>query len=331
MGYRTGPTALIIMFFLMTTKVYAVVMEYTWHKKDADKAYDIEFYSDENLKVLQFKEHLEAQLQDPKITFKILDTTYVKLKVKKTSGEVMIRSIFKLYIEDNRIKGERISGEDVIFKERIIPEKEKNKTVFYAISSGELNETGVQGQKSKVKQDSLFTLGHMHKFKISEKSSLSSSLYLSHLLVRYKDQKENAFETGLNSYVEYELKKNSTLPYIGADVEFFPIINTDELIPNEDFTLLEQRLLYLTLGLSQKILVKEWPFLLKGSFSPTLYSFGKKNTVNNKRYRGHKFIMFLTTPLTKNWGLQVFYKKHTLYGAGDLSFDRYGIGINFSY
>lgn len=316
---------------LISTQVHAVVMEYTWHKKETDVAYEIEFYSDQELKNLQFKEYLKAQAQEPKITFKMLGTTYVKLKVKKTSGPIMIRSIFKLFIEDDRIKGERISGEDVIFKERIIPERERNNSLFYAMSSGRLNETGVQGQRSKVSQDSLFTLGHMNKRKISEKTFLSSSLYLSHLLARYKDQKENAFESGLNSYLEYDLKDHNTLPYLGLDIEMFPIINTDELAPNKDFTLLHQRLLYFTFGISQKFLLKERPFLLKGSLSPTLYSFGDKNTVNNKNYRGHKFILFLTTPLTKYWGLQVFYKKHTLSEAGELSLDRYGVGVNYSY
>jgi hypothetical protein len=316
---------------LISTNVQAVVMEYTWHKKDADLAYEIEFYSDPKLKNLQFKEYLKAESQEPKITFKMLDTTYVKLKVKKTSGPVMIRSIFKLFIQDDRIKGERITGEDVIFKERVIPERERNNSLFYAMSSGRLNETGVQGQKSKVNQNSLFTLGLMNRKKTSDKSSLSSSLYLSHLFVRYQDQKESAFESGLNSYLEYNLKDHHTLPYLGLDVEFFPIINTDELEPNKDFTLLQQRFLYLTFGLSQKIVIKEKPFLLKGSFSPTLYSFGEKNTINNKNYHGYKFILFLSTPLTKYLGLQMFYKKHSLSGAGDLSLDRYGLGVNYSF
>ena len=111
----------------------------------------------------------------------------------------------------------------------------------------------------------------------------------------------------------------------------FPIVNTDELEPNKDFTLLNQRFLYFTLGFSQKFDIKKRSYFFRGSFSPTIYSFGEKNTENGKNYTGNKFILFLSTSLSKHWGVQVFYKRHSFSGAGTLNIDRYGLGINYSF
>jgi hypothetical protein len=209
-------------------------------------------------------------------------------------------------------------------------------SLFYAYSMGDFVHS-IQGKSVKTSQNSPLTLGLSYYQKIENNYNVSASTYYSHLqavqvsgLEASDDSLRNPYEYGLTAYLEranlFSIK--GPTPYAGVDYESFDAYNLDEVNSSSDpLDFRRQNILYGTVGVAHSFNFLQQSILLKLSASQSVQS----SSESSKSYAGRKFMFFITTPVQKDWSVNLFVKRHDLSGVTDLVITRVGMGLGYHF
>jgi hypothetical protein len=207
---------------------------------------------------------------------------------------------------------------------------------FYAYSMGDFVHS-LPGKSVKTSQNSPLTLGLSYYQKIASNYNVSASAYYSHLqavqvsgLGASDNSLRNPYEYGLTAYLEranlFSIK--GPIPYGGVDYESFDAYNLDELNASSDpLEFRRQNILYGTVGVAHSFNFLDQSILLKMSASQSVQS----SSESSESYAGRKFMFFITTPLHKDWSVNLFVKRHDLSGVTDLIITRVGMGLGYHF
>jgi hypothetical protein len=209
-------------------------------------------------------------------------------------------------------------------------------SLFYAYSMGDFVHS-LQGKSVKTSQNSPLTLGLSYYQKFESNYNVSASAYYSHLravqasgLDNSNSSSRNPYEYGLTAYLEranlFSIK--GPTPYAGVDYESFDAYNLDELNASTDpLDFRRQNILYGTVGVAHSFNFLEQSIFLKLSASQSVQS----SSESSESYVGRKFMFFITTPLQKDWSLNLLLKRHDLAGVTDLVITRVGMGLGYHF
>ena len=204
-------------------------------------------------------------------------------------------------------------------------------STFFTMSKGTFEETA-DGASISSTQDSPFTLGGAYTYQFNEKSSVSSSIYISQLDGSIYNGETISIppEYGLNAYYNHTFRNFPVVPYIGLDHERFSTYNTDELPLGYTLKTREHNITCLTLGAYKSLKIKRKNLLLKASLSKSIHSFSApESLVTPETFGGFKFIFYSSLDLSRRWSVHFLYKVHMLSGPTDLSIHRVGLGVGY--
>lgn len=130
-------------------------------------------------------------------------------------------------------------------------------------------------------------------------------------------------EVGFNLYYQYYLKESSLGIYSGYDFEKLNTFNTSEIVSGSPVVNVDNKIHYVTIGLSQGFSILDLKMNVKASLSKTIAS----TTTGSKSLTGMKYILFYTVKPEGRFSFNVFYKHHELKGPTQLSIDRIGFSV----
>lgn len=130
-------------------------------------------------------------------------------------------------------------------------------------------------------------------------------------------------EVGANLYYQYYLKENKIGFYSGYDFEKLNTFNTDQVVGGSAIKNIDNKIHYLTAGITKGFTLFDLNMNLKASFSKTIAS----STSGTKALTGSKYILFYTYKPEGRFNFNLFFKHHSLTGPTKLSINRIGLSI----
>lgn len=115
-------------------------------------------------------------------------------------------------------------------------------------------------------------------------------------------------EVGGNLYYQYYFKENKFGLYSGYDFEKLNTFNTDSMINGSALENVDNKIHYLTGGVTKGFTLFDFNMNVKASYSKTIAS----STTGSKSLSGSKFILFYTYKPDGPFSLSAFYKHHSL-------------------
>lgn len=248
---------------------------------------------------------------------------------------------FKIY------KGKLLAAKRLKKKKKLEEEKRKKKlamrpsglksSIFYMTSAGSFTQNSAsQAVNIDFSQNSPYTFGLSGLFYPKEKPySFNASIYYSNLSASASNLSqavEVPAEIGLSMYMQHDLYKKKFSYYGGFDYESFSTFNTGLLASGGSIKVDENKVLYLTAGVSKVFKVFTLPIFSKLSFSKsvsTSTSPAPGGVVPSKKYSGYKVMSYFNYKFHKRWFTHTLFKYHSMSGPDELSVFRYGIGFGF--
>lgn len=210
-------------------------------------------------------------------------------------------------------------------------------SLFYMTSSGSFNQLSTKDSVNvDFTQNSPYTFGisglyypHMKPY------SFSASIYSSALNANTTNAGGDITvpnELGLTAYLQHDLYEYGFSYYGGFDYESFSTFNTGQFINSGTIGIDENKVFYLTLGLSKLVKLGPIPLFLKGSFSKSLSTTttaAPTGVAPTTQYSGFKALFYTNYKFHKRWFAHTLAKYHKMSGPDELSVTRLGIGIGF--
>ena len=214
-------------------------------------------------------------------------------------------------------------------------DKKLSFSVFYASSVGSYVEnTGDQSVKSG--QNFPVTLGAgINVTNEERKHFVLSSLYWAQPTKGNVSSSNTASngdvsipgELGWNLYYQNYFKDQSLGLYTGYDFERLNTFNTDQIQNNAKLSNVNNQLHYATIGMFKGFSLFNLNMNIKASVSKIAAS----STNGSKKLTGTKYILYYTYKPEGHFSFNAFYKHHSLVGPTELSINRIGLGVGYSF
>ena len=328
-------------FFLMTTEVQSLEESLLKYKLTPKEINDIKRWNPGVANFKQMPVGTKMYVEIPFDKYQTVEIKSVEAPVQTTRKQI---ALLRREVENSQRLREpsSTSGNNQtqitakLKKSNSALEQQNRKlSFFYTYSQGDFVQT-VQGKSVETSQNSPLTLGLSYQQTLSDSYALSSSAYYSHLSavetagLADSNSLRSPYEYGLTSYLELRHwnKSSSLTPYIGIDYESFDAYNVEDMIASSEAVAFKrQNLLYGTAGVSSSLNFWEQPVFLKFSVSQSVFS----RSESDSSYAGRKLMVFLATPITKDWSAHFLFKRHDLSGPTELEITRMGVGLAYHF
>ena len=272
-----------------------------------------------NIKSLSIQSQVQERMKDTVDHYVVFD--------KDTSEEEIIK---KQNDEGYQVKSQEISK----------PEEERQTglerlSLFYMASAGSFQETIPDTTLiTKSDQNSPVSLGISWESYFRNIGHIfSGSFYFSKLTpTSTNGQTVNLpLEYGANVYDNFAILQKTLNLYVGLDYEKFATINAEEIANGMEARALDQSIFYGTLGFSKsfKLFI---PLFAKISLSKSFFSSGMATAYRTEtKYSGQRLVLFLEHKISSDFAVNILFKKHFLKGPTELSVNRLGVGIRYSF
>lgn len=210
-------------------------------------------------------------------------------------------------------------------------------SLFYMASYGKFTQANVNLAEIGFLQNSPLSLGLSTSYYPKKSDfSFTNSLYFSYLLAAASNLGANnvavPMEIGGNLYSEYRFKKYHFSVYGGFDFEKFTTFNLEGVQQERKIYFDENKVLYLTVGASRKVLLFKKEFFTKLSFSHSISSSmdpGYPEAEIYTPFSGNKILFYMF----KRYNDKIFFhslvKYHWMSGPSDITTLRIGLGFGY--
>lgn len=210
-------------------------------------------------------------------------------------------------------------------------------SIFYMASYGRFTQSGDDLADVIFQQNSPVTFGSSFSFYPENGPwSYAGSAYFSHLVAASNNLDNEIvdipLEIGFNLYGEYRFQKFNFTGYAGLDYERFHTFNLPGIRDEGRIYLDENVVTYLTMGATGLVNIFDKAFLMKLSFSQSLFSSTTpqySGEILNEDFSGFKALWYVNKKISEKFYVHTLFKYHKMSGPSDLSTLRIGVGVGY--
>ena len=265
----------------------------------------------------------------------------IKLTIRKNpsikSWNPFVEDVkFKLYLSPEIVNLKKYNGYYIEAKERDV----HHLSVFTMPSIGFYNQSNNNGYSVKYNQISLLSLGIGYRYTPYKKSyEMSASLYYSAISSTSNQISRTGNssvdipgEYGGNLYGIYRPEVSQFSLFSGIDYESFSSFNLQYVLNNDVVVVDTNNIVYLTLGFDLHPNFME-KLSLRMSLSKSIFSnYSSANSSTTKvNISGIKYMLFINYMFNEKWSAGAMFKGHSFSGDNDLSIQRFGAGVTYTF
>ena len=243
-------------------------------------------------------------------------------------------AVFKIYFDPTIVNAKR-------FKEYYFESKKKSAhhlSISSIPSIGYFSQSNATGFTVKYNQISFFSLGVNYTYApLRYNLSFNGSVYYS--TISAATNQINGANSSVSIPGEYGVTLYGTFfprdrisYYTGIDYESFSSFNLENITVRNTVSVDNNSAIYLTAGLNFRPAFAR-KLMFKTSISKSLITNNSSaaNATREVDISGYKILFFVNYMLNEKWSTHAMFKSHNFSGDNELSINRFGLGVGYSF
>lgn len=243
---------------------------------------------------------------------------------------------FKLYLDPSIVDLKKYNAAYQALKQKDL----HHLSIFSMPSIGYFTQSNNTGFTVKYNQISMFSIGMAYLYTpYKGPVNVSASFYYSSISSTTNQLGTAATSTSVNIPNEYGFNiyanlsnKDALSFYAGVDYESFSSFNLETILNTGSVIIDTNNVLYATAGVNYRPGFME-KLLLRFSLSKSIFTtYSSEVDVTNKvTISGLKMLFYVNYKINDKWSVAAMFKNHDFSGENDLSINRIGLGLNYSF